>query len=142
MRSITSFGVPAVVSKPIHWIASKLGKPCSATVGRSGSCASRLKASARDRTQRASLDLRQRKQRRDRSKLRVAGDHRGHGGRATAIGDVLQLDVRLAAEQLDDEMGLSGRAGRGVIELAGIGLGQRHEFCERMGRHFRIYEKQ
>ena len=42
MRSMTLFGVPAVVSNPIHWIASNPGKPCSATVGRSGSCASRL----------------------------------------------------------------------------------------------------
>jgi len=47
-----------------------------------------------------------------------------------------------AFEQLDHEMGLGGRARGGVIELAGIGLGDRHEFCERVGLHLWIDQKQ
>src|SRR6266511_4056422 len=50
-RKFTDYAFPpgpystplSVVSNPIHWIASNPGKPCSATVGKSGSCASRLR---------------------------------------------------------------------------------------------------
>src|SRR5437764_1503995 len=41
MRSTTSPGVPAAVSKPTHCVASKSAKPCSATVGTPGNCGSR-----------------------------------------------------------------------------------------------------
>ena len=48
----------------------------------------------------------------------------------------------LLAEQLDHEMGLGGCAGRGVVEFAGLGLGERHEFGQRIGRHLRIDQEQ
>src|SRR5690606_22625276 len=41
-RAITLFGVPFGAATPIHRYASKLGIPCSATVGRSGYIALRL----------------------------------------------------------------------------------------------------
>ena len=55
---------------------------------------------------------------------------------------MLQLDAGALAEQFDHQMGLRRGAGRGVVELAGVGLGQRDEFAERFRRHFRIEQKQ
>jgi hypothetical protein len=90
----------------------------------------------------ARLELRQRQQGRDRGELGVARNHRRHRGGAAAIWDVLQLDVGLATEQLDDEMGLRRRARRGVVELAGIGPRELDELRERMGGYLGIDQKQ
>ena len=142
MRSMIGLGMPAVVSRPIHWIASNPGKPCSATVGRSGSCGSRMRLpvaiARRAPAWICGSD----------SRVEIAvkwvspADHRRHRRAAAAIGDVLQLDAGLLAEQFDHQAGLRGGAGRGVVELAGLGLGERDELGQRFRRHLRVDQEQ
>ena len=68
----------------------------------------------------------------------IAGHHRLHRRRAAAVGDVLELDAGSLAQQFDHQVGLRGRAGGGVVELVGIGLGAGDELGQRLGLHLGI----
>ena len=66
----------------------------------------------------------------------AAGDHVGQGRRRTLVGHVQQIDAGEAGKgrTRDDRR----RTAAGIGELAGVLLGQRDQFFNRIGRNFRI----
>ncbi len=66
------------------------------------------------------------------------GDHVGHGRRGAAILDLRDLSVGHELEQLHAKMRLCAQADRGIVELAGIGLGVSDQFTHVVCRHLGI----
>ena len=58
-----------------------------------------------------------------------------HGGRRAGVRHVDQLDAGGDLEQLRRQVRHAAEAGRGEDELAGLGLGERNQLGQRLGRH-------
>ncbi len=59
--------------------------------------------------------------------------------RAAAIGNMDKVGARQVFEQLARHVVVRALAGRGVVELAGLGLRERDEFLHVVGRHGRVH---
>ena len=69
-------GVPPGANMPTHDTASNPAKPCSATVGTSGNCLSRVSPPIAIARTVAGLNMRQRDRGRNPQEMRLAPDHR------------------------------------------------------------------
>ena len=122
-------GVPAGAIRPNQEIASKPGRPDSATVGRSGRTGERLSEVTASPRSWPSLHHRQ-----DRADVlqrhrHAAADHVGED--RAAIGHVDDVDAGQALEQFAGDVLRRADAGRGVGQLAGLRLGERDQLGER-----------
>ncbi len=67
---------------------------------------------------------------------------RGHGLRNAFVGHVHDVDAGLGFQRFHGQVRLAAAAVRGVIELAGVGLGVGDQLLEVVGRHGRVGQQQ
>ena len=74
--------------------------------------------------------------------LHLSGQQVGHGGRGAAIRNMRDLDAEAAQQQLHRDVRQRAVAGRGIVQLAGIGLGVGDEALEVRERRRRMAHQQ
>ena len=73
--------------------------------------------------------------------LHLFGHHAGYGFGCALVWHVDDVDAGPLLEQLGGEMAGVADAGGAEVELAGIGLGQSHEFADRFCRKIRMHHQ-
>ena len=93
-----------------------------------------LGAGRRQRPQLAVADVLQRRADGGELHVEAAGDDVDRGLRRALVGNVGQLDAGVAGEQRGGEMREARKARRAVVQLAGLGLGERHQLGDAFRR--------
>src|SRR5262249_34365174 len=83
----------------------------------------------------ASVDVRQRGRRHVEHHLHLTGEEIGHRRGRALVGDVRQIHAGDELEQLPRDVMRAADAGRGHVQLAGIGLGVGNKLGDGLGRH-------
>ena len=115
--------------------------PCSSAVGEIFEAGRAVEPEGRQRLHLAALDLRQRGRNLLGHVVDAAGDQVLHRRAGAAIRDVRDLGAHGDVEQHGADMRAGAGAGRAVLHLALVGLGEGDEFGERLRREIRARDQ-
>jgi hypothetical protein len=128
-------GVPAGATRPNDAVASKPGKPDSASVGEIGRRRHALERGHGERAQLAVLHLRQHRGDVAEEHGDAAADQSGVDGRCPAIRHVTDVNVSHRLEQFAGEMLRGPDAGGAVCQLTRLRPRERNELRHALRRH-------